>query len=151
MAASHKNAEQTYTDPALRHKLKEEITAGDKGGKPGQWSARKAQLLTHEYVKAGGGYKGGPTKAQEHLHKWTEEKWTTSDGNPAEREGGMTRYLPEEAWDKLTPAQKKATEAKKQAGSRAGHQFVPNTEEAKEAGKEARRDGKEAPHDGKEA
>ena len=35
MAASHKDAEQTYTDPALRDRLKQEITAGDKGGKPG--------------------------------------------------------------------------------------------------------------------
>ena len=34
-----------YTDPALRERLKAEITAGDKGGRPGQWSARKAQLL----------------------------------------------------------------------------------------------------------
>lgn len=136
--ASHKDAEQTYTDPALRDRLKTEIMAGDKGGKPGQWSARKAQLLTHEYEKAGGGYKGGPTEAQEHLHKWAEEKWTTSDGKPAERAGGTARYLPEEAWDKLTPEQKKATEAEKQEGSRAGHQFVPNTEEAKEASREAR-------------
>ena len=140
MPASHKDPADTYTDPALREKLKEEITAGDKGGKPGQWSARKAQLLAHEYEKAGGGYKGGPTEAQEHLHEWTEEKWTTSDGEPAEREGGTTRYLPQEAWDKLTPEEKKATEAKKQEGSREGHQFVPNTEEAKEAAKEARDD-----------
>ena len=38
-----------YTKPALREKLKEKITAGDKGGRPGQWSARKAQLLATEY------------------------------------------------------------------------------------------------------
>ena len=136
--AAKKDPAKTYTDPALRERLKAEITAGDKGGKPGQWSARKAQLLAHEYEQAGGGYVGGPTEAQKHLHEWTEEKWTTSDGQPAEREGGTTRYLPEDAWDKLTPAQKKETEAKKQAGSREGHQFVPNTEEAKDAGKEAR-------------
>jgi len=30
-----------YTDPQLRDEVKEEIQAGDKGGEPGQWSARK--------------------------------------------------------------------------------------------------------------
>ena len=144
MAASHKDPAQIYTDPALRDRLKAEVTAGDKGGRPGQWSARKAQLLAHEYEKAGGGYKGGPTETQEHLNKWTKEKWITSDGKPAERDGVMTRYLPQEAWDKLTPEEKKATEAKKQKGSREGHQFVPNTKEAKEAAKEARDGGEEA-------
>ena len=43
-----------YTKPKLRERLKNNIMAGSKGGKPGQWSARKAQLLTQEYKKAGG-------------------------------------------------------------------------------------------------
>ena len=136
-----------YTDPALRDKLKAEITAGDKGGKPGQWSARKAQLLAHEYEKAGGDYKNGKKKktaAQGHLDQWTDEDWKTADGKPAEREGGTARYLPAEAWDELTPAQKKATNAKKQAGSRQGKQFVGNTAEAKEARKAATKGGEPA-------
>ena len=33
------------------------IKAGTKGGDPGEWSARKAQLLAVEYKKKGGGYK----------------------------------------------------------------------------------------------
>ncbi len=45
-------------DPKLWEKVKEEVEAGDKGGKPGQWSARKAQLAVHEYKEEGGGYKG---------------------------------------------------------------------------------------------
>jgi hypothetical protein len=136
MAAKH--PEDTYTDPALRERLKQEITAGDKGGKPGQWSARKAQLLAHEYEKAGGGYKGDkPTEAQQHLHEWTEEEWATADGKPAERADGTHRYLPKEAWDKLSPAQKAATDAKKVQGSHEGRQFVANTDAAKEARKEA--------------
>lgn len=123
-----------YTDPELREKLKTEIKEGDKGGKAGQWSARKAQLLAHEYEKAGGGYKDDhKTDAQKHLDKWTGEDWQTADGKPAEREGGTTRYLPKEAWDKLSPAEKKATNAKKVAGSKAGKQNVPNTEKAKKA------------------
>ncbi|MBC8153697.1 MAG: hypothetical protein H7Z72_12370, partial [Bacteroidetes bacterium] len=73
-----------YDKPELREILKEEIKAGDKGGKPGQWSARKAQLLTHEYEKAGGGYLSDErTESQEHLSEWTDEKWQTSDGKPA--------------------------------------------------------------------
>lgn len=127
-----------YTDPELRERLKAEIIAGDRGGKPGQWSARKAQLLATEYEKAGGGYTSDErTETQEHLQEWTEEEWTTSDGKPAERPSGTTRYLPKEAWDELTPAQKRTTNEKKRAGSTAGQQFVPNTEAAKQARKHA--------------
>ena len=41
----------------MRKRLFEKIKAGSKGGNPGQWSARKAQLLASEYKKKGGGYK----------------------------------------------------------------------------------------------
>lgn len=44
-----------YTDPELRDEVKEEIHQGDKGGAPGQWSARKAQMMASEYKKRGGG------------------------------------------------------------------------------------------------
>ena len=47
----------TYTKPQLRESIKKRITAGSKGGKPGQWSARKAQLLAKSYKAKGGGYK----------------------------------------------------------------------------------------------
>lgn len=53
--------------------------AGSKGGKPGQWSARKAQLVAQEYEKEGGGYKGGKNEKQKSLEKWGEEKWQTKD------------------------------------------------------------------------
>ena len=43
--------------PTMRKRLFSRIKAGSKGGKPGQWSARKAQLLASEYKKKGGGYK----------------------------------------------------------------------------------------------
>lgn len=51
------NQAGNYTKPAMRKRLFEKIKAGSKGGKPGQWSARKAQLLAREYKKKGGGYK----------------------------------------------------------------------------------------------
>ena len=41
----------------MRERLFKKIKAGDKGGKPGQWSARKAQMLAKEYKAKGGGYK----------------------------------------------------------------------------------------------
>lgn len=51
------NQAGNYTKPAMRKRLFETIKAGSKGGKPGQWSARKAQLLAKEYKAKGGGYK----------------------------------------------------------------------------------------------
>jgi len=133
-----KAANMSYTKPQLREKIKNRIMAGSKGGKPGQWSARKAQLLAFEYEKAGGGYRGGLKKRQRSLKKWTKEKWRTSDGKPANRPGGMRRYLPAKAWSRLTPAQRAATNRKKILGSRSGRQFVKNTEAASSAGKRAR-------------
>ena len=51
------NKAGNYTKPTMRKRLFEKIKAGTRGGKAGQWSARKAQLLATEYKKAGGGYK----------------------------------------------------------------------------------------------
>jgi len=50
------NEAGNYTKPQLRKNLFRAIKAGNKGGKKGQWSARKAQLLALRYKKAGGGY-----------------------------------------------------------------------------------------------
>jgi hypothetical protein len=71
--------ENKYTKPGLRENIKDRVMAGSKGGKPGQWSARKAQLVALQYEKAGGGYKGGKGKEQKNLSKWTKEKWGTKD------------------------------------------------------------------------
>jgi hypothetical protein len=137
-ARATRKPEDTYTDPALRERLKAQIMAGDKGGDAGQWSARKSQLLASEYKKAGGGYKNRkPTAGQEHLREWAEQEWQTSDGKPAKRASGTTRYLPKEAWEKLTPSEKKATNNKKKAASKAGQHTVPNTAKAKQARKQA--------------
>ena len=130
-------ARKTYTNPELRERLKAEIIAGDKGGKPGQWSARKAQLLAHEYEAQGGGYAGPKTAKQKSLADWTDEEWQTADGAPAARGEETARYLPKAAWDELTPAQKKATDAKKRKASKTGKQFVANTTKAKAARKKA--------------
>jgi hypothetical protein len=54
---SRVNEAGNYTKPGMRKKLFESIKAGGKGGAPGQWSARKAQMLAQQYKKAGGGYR----------------------------------------------------------------------------------------------
>lgn len=138
-SGGRKSSPAVYTDPELRDRLKAKIQAGDKGGEPGQWSARKSQLLASEYKKAGGGYKKSKakTEAQKSLDQWTDEGWTTRDGEPAARDGETARYLPEKAWEELTPAQRKATDAKKRAASRKGKQHVANTGAAKKARKKA--------------
>jgi hypothetical protein len=51
------NAAGNYTKPTMRKALFQKIKAGTKGGDPGEWSGRKAQLLAVEYKKKGGGYR----------------------------------------------------------------------------------------------
>ena len=51
------NKAGNYTKPTMRKRLFNRIKAGGKGGNPGQWSARKAQMLASAYKKAGGGYR----------------------------------------------------------------------------------------------
>ncbi len=108
------------TDPKLWDKVKDEVTEGDKGGHPGQWSARKAQLAVAEYKKEGGGYTGEKS-ADNHLHQWTEEDWGTKSG----QESGETgeRYLPKAAREHLSDEDYARTTAKKRADTRKGKQF----------------------------
>ncbi len=128
-----KDPQQTYTEPELRERLKEQIKAGDRGGKPGQWSARKSQLLVREYEKAGGGYvdEGHLTEQQEHLKQWGEQDWHTASGDADARGAdGTSRYLPDVAWKLLSPAERRATDRTKRD---ADEQHVANTDAAKEA------------------
>ena len=71
--------ENKYTKPELRERIKDRVMEGSKGGKPGQWSARKAEIVARKYKDAGGGYKGGKGEKQESLEKWSNEKWQTKD------------------------------------------------------------------------
>ena len=132
--------EEQYTHPDLREKIKEEIKASDKGGKKGQWSARKSQLLTQEYEKGGGGYKGEKGESQKNLEKWTDEEWQTKEGDADARksDGETKRYLPKKAWENMSEEEKDATEKKKREGSKQGQQYVSNTDEAQQARKDAK-------------
>jgi hypothetical protein len=80
-----KSKEEKYTDPELRERIKEEIKTSDRGGKKGQWSARKSQLLTQEYEKRGGSYKREKDESQKNLQRWTEEEWQTQEGDARAR------------------------------------------------------------------
>jgi hypothetical protein len=124
-----------YTKPKLRDRIKEKIKASKKGGKKGQWSARKSQLLTKEYEKRGGGYKGPKDKQQKSLEKWGDENWQTKDGEARARgkDGETKRYLPKKAWEQLSDKEKKATDTKKRRASKSGKQHVSNTDAAKGA------------------
>ncbi len=114
-----------YTNPALRERIKNKIMASGKGGKPGQWSARKAQLVAQEYKKAGGGYSGSKTSKQKSLSKWTKEDWGTKSGKPSTQGSKATgeRYLPKKAREKLSAAEYAKTSQKKREDLNKGKQF----------------------------
>lgn len=59
--------------------------------------------------------------SQQSLKNWTAQKWRTSDGKPS---NGKKRYLPDAAWDALTPSEKAATNRAKAKGNARGKQFV---------------------------
>ena len=101
------------------------VKAGSKGGKPGQWSARKAQLATQRYKKSGGSYSGPKTKAQKSLSKWTSEKWGTKSGKNSTQGKKATgeRYLPKKARESLSKKEYAKTSAKKRRDTKAGKQF----------------------------
>ena len=114
-----------YTKPALRKRIVSQVKSGSKGGKAGQWSARKAQIANERYKKAGGGFKGGKTKAQKSLSKWTKEDWGTKSGKPSTQGKKATgeRYLPKKARKALSDKEYKATSRKKRADTKKGKQF----------------------------
>jgi hypothetical protein len=116
----------SYTKPKLRESIKDRVMAGSKGGKPGEWSARKAQIVAQEYEKAGGGYSGQKTESQKSLSKWTGEKWGTKSGKPSVQGPKATgeRYLPKKALDALSPSEYAATTRAKQQGLKSGKQFT---------------------------
>lgn len=108
------------TDPKLWERVKAEVMKGSKGGDPGEWSARKAQLAVSEYKKAGGGYKGKKT-ADNHLSQWEHEEWGTKSGKKSKDTG--ERYLPKKARETLSDSEYKRTTAKKRADTAKGKQF----------------------------
>ena len=106
------------TDPKLWERVKHEITEGDKGGRPGVWSARKAQMAVAAYKKAGGGFKGAKPDADNHLKQWEKEDWGTKSGGESLNTG--ERYLPKKAREKLSDEEYAQTTAAKRKGLKKG-------------------------------
>ena len=115
-----------YTKPSLRDQIVASVKAGTSGGRSGQWSARKAQLVAQKYKAAGGGYSGPKTSKQKSLSKWGKEKWQTKSGKPSTQGPKATgeRYLPTKAIKSLSAKEYAATSAAKRKGTKAGKQFV---------------------------
>jgi hypothetical protein len=128
----------TRTDPGLWNRVKTEITKGDKGGNPNQWSARKAQLAVAEYKKRGGGYVGGKSK-DNHLSKWTKEDWGTKSGQPSA--ASHERYLPAKVRESLSDFEYNRTSAKKRADTAKGHQVSPQPPDIARKSARKRRSG----------
>ena len=114
------SASAEKTDPKLWDKVKAGVTESAKGGKPGQWSARKAQAATKAYKDAGGGYKGAKSD-DNHLAQWTEEDWGTKSGQDSGKTG--ERYLPKKARAAVTDAEYARSSGKKRADTAKGQQF----------------------------
>ena len=116
-----------YTKPGLRERIKDKIMNENVAGtKSGQWSARKSQLLKKRYEEAGGGYRGGKTKAQKSLSKWSKQDWQTKSGKPSSKTG--ERYLPKKAIENLSSEEYARTTAAKRKGKGKGEQFVKQPE-----------------------
>jgi hypothetical protein len=114
------------TDPKLWEKVKEEITDSDKGGRPGQWSARKAQMAVQEYKHEGGGFEGGKSEDNS-LVQWEKEDWGTKSGEKSGDTG--ERYLPKKAREELSDEEHRRTTAKKRADTKKGRQFSGQPED----------------------
>jgi hypothetical protein len=74
-------------------------------------------------------------KSQKSLKDWTAQKWRTSDGKPSK---GKKRYLPDAAWNALSPSEKAATNKAKAKGNKAGKQFVKQPKKVAEKTKRYR-------------
>ena len=101
MANKSSSAQSKYSQPELRESIKQRLKEGDKGGQPGQWSARKSQMLAAEYKKQGGGYAEKQDESQKSLEKWGGERWQTANNTKAVQGKKTSRYLPKKAWDTM--------------------------------------------------
>ena len=133
------NKSAQRTDPELWGRVKAEVTRGTRGGKRGQWSARKAQLAVKLYKDRGGGYVG-PKDPDNSLTRWTEQDWRTKSGQPSLETG--ERYLPAKAIEALTDAEYAATSRAKRRGMRRGEQFTDQPDEIAKKTSRYRRNAK---------
>jgi len=112
------------TDPKKWKRIVSRVKAEGKGGKPGQWSARKAQRAVQLYKKSGGGYRG-PKKESNSLRKWTKQDWGTKSGKNSIQGPKATgeRYLPKAKRDAMSKEEYAKTTRKKRRDTKKGKQY----------------------------
>jgi len=121
--------------------------AGNKGkdihrgsdGKLKNWSARAAQIASKKCKDPS--YGTGKSKKNESLEEaegglkaWEKEEWVHSDGRPCgsgDKDGSKSRCKPKSKWKTMSKKEKKADDAKKARGTKAGKQHVPATKKGK--------------------
>ena len=118
----------TRSNERLWQRIKAAVQRGSKGGPPGKWSARKAQLAVQKYKSRGGGYRGAKSRSNS-LTKWSREKWGyVSRNQKRSHQTHKGRYLPLVVRKHLSSRSKRAENRRK--GSRRG-QWVPYGSEVK--------------------
>lgn len=128
-------------DPDLWEEVKDEMMASDKGGEPGQWSARKAQMAVQEYKRRGGTYADdGPSQEDTDLHEWTEADWGTKSGEESLESG--ERYLPKKVRMLLTEDEYQRSTQKKKSDTFDGDElFSDQPEDVREKVSKIKSDG----------
>lgn len=106
-------------NPKLWESVKQQVTNSSKGGEPGKWSARKAQIAVKLYKEKGGTYRGSRSRSNS-LTKWSKEDWNYI-GKP-----GHSRYLPKAVRSRLSSRSRRSESHKK--GTKRG-EWVPYGEE----------------------
>lgn len=108
------------TKPKLWKGIVARVKAGSKGGRRGVWTARKAQLATARYKKAGGGYRGRKS-SKNSLSKWSKQDWGYVSKRDAKKPRAKRgRYLPKKVRESLTKGQKAYTNRKKREATKKG-------------------------------
>lgn len=105
------------SNPKLWEQVKDKVTASSKGGEPGKWSARKAQIAVKLYKEKGGTYRGSRSRSNS-LTKWSKEDWNYIGGKGSDPKKHKGRYLPRAIRERLSPAQKRSENKRK--GSKVG-------------------------------
>ncbi len=128
----------------------DEDTDGDGENEIKNWSARAAQIASLKCKNPS--YGTGKSKKDESIEEaegglkaWEKENWVHSDGTPCgggDKDGSKSRCKPKSKWKTMTAAEKKADDAKKKAGTKAGKQYVPATKKGKVTKAHTKREGK---------
>lgn len=120
-------------------------------GKLKNWSARAAQIAS-KYCKDPDYGKGRGKDAKDEnieeaeggLKAWEKENWVHSDGRPCgsgDKDGSKSRCKPASKWKTMSKKEKKADDAKKAKGTKAGKQYVPATKKGKVTKAHTKREG----------